>query len=231
MKNALTRKIIAALSALFILTSLAACGNQPAQESVDQPAVSSSTDVSGADVSGSDVSGSDVSASDVVVVDDETASNNVLDAYFAALNSGDADKLVELTYAPPMADFLDGVGLGSDYLLSSFQATIDGMNAVSGGYHIEYEYTVTDADEVDLTAFAAEVDALSKGSGAKVQAMRRYVVSMTAYTAQAAAPVSGGDVSGADVSASDVVLGEKLEESEGVLRLFKFDGVWYVFGD
>lgn len=219
MKKSLINKILAAAAAVLMMVSMTACTNQNTPADSDDQG--SSEVVSDTVISDADVSGSDVSASDVVVVDDETAANNTLDAYFAALNSGDVDKLVELTAAPPMKAFLSAIGLDTDYLRSGFQAAIDGMKAVAGEYHIAYEYTVV--DETDMSAFAAELNALSEGAGDKVQAVRTYNVNMTAYAASAA-------VSDADVSASDVN-GEMLEQSEGQLRLFKYDGVWYVFGD
>ena len=219
MKKSLMSKLLAAAAAMVMVLSLTACSNQ--NTTVDETP-DSSVSVSDTTVSGGDVSASDVSGSDVVVVDDETASNSALEAYFAALNSGNVDKLVELTAAPPMMDFLSGIGLDADYLRSSFQTVIDSMKAVSGDYRIDYTYTVTDADEAAQAALAAELDALSEGAGQKVQAVRVYSVDMAAYAVPAA-------VSGTDVSASDAA--EALEQSSSTLRLYKYDGVWYVFGE
>lgn len=219
MKKSLMSKLLAAAAAMVMVLSLTACSNQntTVDETPDSPVSVSDTTVSGGDVSASDVSGSDV-----VVVDDETASNSALEAYFAALNSGNVDKLVELTAAPPMMDFLSGIGLDADYLRSSFQTVIDSMKAVSGDYRIDYTYTVIDADEAAQAALAAELDALSEGAGQKVQAVRVYSVDMVAYAVPAV-------VSGTDVSASDAA--EALEQSSSTLRLYKYDGVWYVFGE
>lgn len=244
MKNALTQKIIAAVMALFMLTSLAACGGQnvedagepsaPASSAADAPA---EENVSGSDTSYTDVSATDVSASDVPVVDDAAAADSVLNAYFDALNSGDADKLVELTCSQPLTDYLEAAGLGADYLRASYQATVDGMKSVSGGYRIAAEFTAADATEEELAALAAAMDALSAGAGAKVQAVRIYKVNMKAYAAEAADVVasiadviSNTDLVSIADAVEEVVSAELLEESESVLRLYKYADVWYVYG-
>ncbi len=228
MKKLLISKIAAAAAALLMALALTGCGAKaPADDTADEGTVTPVT--SAADVSGSDVSGSDVSGSDVV--DDAAEADRVFNEYFAALNAGDAGKLVELTAAPPMMSLLETIGAGEDYLLSSYQATIDGMKAVSGGYRIAYDYTAADAEGDQLGAVIAEVEGMSKGAGEKVQAARLYTVNMKAYAAQM--PVSASDVvSGADaVSAGDIPAdAQVLEESESVFVLYKYGGSWYVLG-
>lgn len=229
MKNTFTHKLLAAAAALLIVASLTACGSQDAVDaSNDVPAdVTSSADVSDSDASASDVvvSGGDVSGSDVVVVDDATAADSVFNAYFAAFNSGDAEKLAEVIGAPPMLAFLENAGVGSDYLLTSCRNTLSAMEGVT----IVYEYTVAEADEGQLAAIAADLNALSSGAGDKVQAARVYNVNMTAYADIQS--VSGSDVSASDAVSGSDAAGNALEQSSGVIRLYKYDGAWYVLGE
>ncbi len=231
MKNAFTRKIVTAAAALLVVLSLSGCSMYaPPEETPADP--SAGNVVTAADVSATDVSGSDVSASDVVVLDDATLADNALNAYFAAMNSGDVDRLVELTAAPPMVSFLESIGTDVSYLSTSFRRTIDSMKAVSGGYNIVWDYTAAEASEDEMTAIRAEIDALSAGAGEKVEAARVYEVSLKAYAADMTV-ISGSDVSTADVISSvDVVSGsdavQVLEESESTMNLYKYGGQWYV---
>lgn len=229
MKKSLISKIAAAAAALLAAVALTGCSvKAPADDTANDGAVTPVT--SAADVSGSDVSGSDVSGSDVV--DDAVLADQVFNDYFFALNAGDADKLVELTAAPPLMSLLETIGAGEDYLLSSYQATIDGMKAVSGGYRIAYDYTVVDAEGDQLGAVITEIEGMSAGAGEKVQAARVYTVNMKAYAAQMPV-VSGADVVSATDAVSDADIpadAQVLEESESVLILYKYGGNWYVLG-
>lgn len=234
MKNALTRKIMAAAAALIVVASLAGCAGKPADDVNDsQPTVSASetvsgsetsgadvsgSDVSASDVSGSDVSGSDVSGSDAVVVDDATVANSVIDAYFAAFNSGDAQKLADLTCSPAMVAFLKSNGYSADFVKMNYADSIKEMKAVSGGsFDLRHEYTVAEADTEQMDALKAKLNGLSAGSGDKIQAARVYQVTMKSVEA----------VSSAGVSASDAF--NVLEQSESIMYAYKYDGNWYVF--
>lgn len=217
MKNTITRKLLAAAAAVLVTAALSGCFAAPQQPAEnDTPAVSAG-DVSASDVSGTDVSGSDVSASDVDVQD---TADGALEAYFTAFGSGDAQALADLSCSPAMNEFLKNNGLDKSYLVKSFQETIDGMKQTAGGnYTMGYEViSAADATEAEKAELAAGVESLLAGSGAKVQAVRIYQLSISAQSV-----TSNGDV----VSSADAVS----EQAEGQLRLYQYDGVWYVFGD
>ncbi len=219
MKNALTRKLLAAAAAIVIVASMTGCFAAPAapQNNETTPAVttSASDTVSGADVA---------SGADVVVIDDATAANNAIEAYLNGFNTGDAAKLADVTYSPAVAAFLESNGKDKSFLAGSFQTAIDEMKQSAGGvFYLDYEYTVSEASEEQFNQLKAEIEALAVGSGEKVQAARIGQVSMKANAVASASDVtSSGDlVSGADVS--------ELESTKMELRLYKYDGKWYVF--
>jgi|GEM_PF-1801897 len=217
MKNTIARKLMAAAAAVMIMTAMSGCfaPQKPAEDSTaDTPAVTASA----SDVSASDVSASDVSASDAASV--QGTADGALEAYFAAFNSGDADMLADLTCSPAMEAFLKASGLDKSYIADSFRQTLDGMNQTAGGsFRMEYEViTAADATEAEKAELVTGIESLSAGSGAKVEAVRIYQLSMSAQST-----TSDGDV----VSSADAVS----EQGEGQLRLYKYDGLWYVFGD
>ena len=225
MKNALTRKLMAAAAALIVLASMAGCTARPQTETDQpQPAVSASdsvsdADVSGSDVSGSDVSGSDVSGSDAPVVDDAADADSVIEAYFAAFNSGDAGKLAELTCSPAMVSFLKSNGYSTDFVKMNYADTIKQLQAQNGGsFDLRYEYILNDADTTLPDVLKSELNELSAGSGDKVQMVRVYQVTMKLVE----------EVSASDVSGSDV---QVLEQYEDVMFAYKYDGTWYVFSN
>lgn len=219
MKNALTRKLLAAAAAIAVMASLTGCFAAPAapQNSETAPVVTtSSTDT----VSGSDAA----SGTDVVVLDDATAAKNAIEAYLGGFNTGDAAKLADATCSPVVSAFLESSGKDKDFLVSSFADTINAMKQNAGGlFHIDYSYDIADASEDQLAQLKSEIDILSPGCGEKVQAARICNVTMKAGSVASASDVtSSGDlVSGADVS--------ELESTNMEMRLYKYDGKWYVF--
>ncbi len=219
MKNTITRKILAAAAALMVMTTMTGCFGKPAAPAEDNnpTAVTTPADVSGSDISGSDVSGSDISGSDVVVVDDETASNAAIDAYFACFNSGDAAGLANLTCSPAISSFLLSSGYSKDFVAQGFAGTIEEMKKAAGGnLDIRYEYTVADAGADQLAALKADLSELTAGAGDNVQAARVYQVTMKLVAATSASDVA----SGADV--------QVLEQSDCELVAYKYDGNWYI---
>lgn len=230
MKNTITRKLLAAAAAVLVTAALSGCfaaPQQPAENNTPAAPAVTAGDVSGSNVSGSsvsdsnvsdaDVSGSDVSGSDVNVQD---TADTALEAYFTAFDSGDAEKLADLTCSPAMEEFLKNNGLDRSYLVKSFADTIDGMKKTAGGYYtMGYEViSSADATEAEKADLVSGVESLLAGSGAKVQAVRIYQLSISAQSV-----TSSGDV----VSTSDAVS----EKADGQLRLYQYDNVWYVFGD
>lgn len=218
MKNALTRKLLAAAAAIAVVAALTGCFAAPAAPNNDTaPSVTTSAadTVSGADAA---------SGTDVVVLDDATAAKNAIESYLSSFNTGDAAKLADVTCSPAVAAFLESNGKNKDFLVSSFAATIDGMKQNAGGlYHIDYSYTIAEATEDQLAQLKTEIETLSLGSGEKVQAARVCQITMKASSVASASDVtSSGDlVSGADVS--------ELESTQMEMRLYKYDGKWYVF--
>ena len=217
MKNALTRKLLAAAAAIAVMASLSGCFAAPAapQNTDPTPAVSSADTVSGADVA---------SGTDAVVLDDATAATNAIEAYLSSFNTGDAAKLADVTCSPAVTAFLESNGKTKDFLVSSFAATIDGMKQAAGGvFYIDYSYTIAEATEDQLNQLKAEVEALSVGSGEKIQAARVCQITMKASSVASASDVtSSGDlVSGADAT--------EMESTQTEMRLYKYDGKWYVF--
>lgn len=215
MKKALIRKLLAIAAAVVMLTSLAACGNQPQTDEPvnDSPAAVTSTDVSGSDVSATDVIDSAV---------DAAAADAVLEQYFIALNNGDAAEMVKLSAMPPILTYLEGYGLGEEYLISSYQATINGLSdSGKADYVVEYTYSGTFANDSEVSTMANEIEGLAAGTRANVQAVRNYIVIMK-YSAI---------ISPSDVLASDSDSSVLAEESTETMRLVKYDGEWYVYGN
>jgi len=220
MKNAFTRKLLAAVAAIAVVASLSGCFGAPAVPAEPQSPEAPSVTVSTSDT----VSGSDAVSDSDVVLDDATAAKNAIEAYLNGFNTGDAAKLADVTCSPAIAAFLESNGKNKDFLVGSFGDTIEAMKQTSGGiFHIGYSYTVTEADEEQLEQLRSEIEALSAGCGEKVQAARIYQVSMNVNSVASASDVtSGGDlVSGADVTS--------MEDAQMELRLYKYDGKWYVF--
>lgn len=220
MKNTLTLKLIAALMAVLAMVSLSGCFAMPQQGGeTDNTPVVTAADVSAGDVSASDVSGSDVSGSDVSASDVQNDADKTLEAYLNAFNTGDAEKLAQLTCSPAMEDFLKNNGKDRAYLVESFEQSIKDMKDAAGGY-MSLEYTVVSGDGApgdSVMELKGDLDSLSAGSGEKVQEVRIYVVNLTAKKL-----TSNGDV----VSAADAS-----QSADGQLRLYKFENKWYVFGD
>lgn len=219
MKNALTRKLMAAAAAIVIMASMTGCFGTPAASQNNETTPSVTTSAADA-VSGTDA----VSGADAVVLDDDAASVNAIESYLNSFNTGDAAKLADVTCSPAVSAFLENNGKNKDFLVSSFAGTIEEMKQTSGGlFHIGYNYTIAEADKDQLAQLKAEIEALSAGSGEKVQAARICQVSMNASSVASASDVtSSGDlVSGADISA--------LDSTQIEMRLYKYDGKWYVF--